>query len=343
MKKLLTGLFCLVALFALASCGAKEYKLGMGIVVNANSAKTGTAQIDSTVAAVVTDSEGKIVACRIDALQNKATIADGVLTSTNTTSKAELKEAYNMAAFGHSLIGNEKVLEWYLQAQAFEAYVVGKTVEEVAAMEMQTMENGYVISADEALLNAGCTIQVNEFIAALVKAGADDQATTFKTSSDFTLGLAINGAMDAGSKAATAEAAGTAALYSEYAAVVLVDGKIVAALNDAIQPKLAFNFDGSIGEFTYKASKRELKEGYNMAAFGHSLVGNATVVEWYLQSASFSAHIVGMTSAEVADMATQTMENGYVISADEALLGTGCTMSITGMQAAVVDAIANAR
>ena len=34
----------------------------MGIVVNANSAKTGTAQIDSTVAAVVTDSEGKIVA-----------------------------------------------------------------------------------------------------------------------------------------------------------------------------------------------------------------------------------------------------------------------------------------
>jgi hypothetical protein len=80
-----------------------------------------------------------------------------------------------------------------------------------------------------------------------------------------------------------------------------------------------------------------------MAAFGHSLVGNEKVVEWYLQSASFSAHIVGMTSAEVAAMATQTMSNGYVISADEALLSTGCTMQITGMQAAVVDAIANAR
>ena len=342
MKKLLTGLFCLVALFALASCGAKEYKLGMGVLVSSSS-KTGTAQIDSTVAAVVTDSNGKIVACRIDALQNKASITDGVLASTNLTSKAELKEAYNMAAFGHSLIGNEKVLEWYLQAQAFEAYVVGKTVEEVKNMEMQTMENGYVISADEALLNAGCTIQVTEFINALVKAANDDQATTFSTSKDFTLGVSINGEFNSKCANATADAAGAAHLYSEYAAVVLVDGKIVAALNDAIQPSVSVNFDGSCGELSYKGTKRELKEGYNMAAFGHSLVGNEKVVEWYLQSASFSAHIVGMTSAEVAAMATQTMSNGYVISADEALLSTGCTMQITGMQAAVVDAIANAR
>ena len=342
MKKLLMVLVALVAVVSLAACGKKEYKLGMGVVVNASQAATGTAQVDSTVAVVVTDEDGKIVACRIDALQNKASITEGVLKSTNTTSKAELKENYNMSKYGHSLVGNEKVLEWYQQAQAFEAYVVGKTVEEVSKMEMQTMENGYVISKDQALLDAGCTIQVNEFIAALVKAGADEQGTTF-TAKEFTLGVAINGELNSGSTAATADAAGSAALYSEYAAVVLVDGKIAATLNDAIQPTLAFNVDGTIGALTFKGTKRELKENYNMAKYGHSLVGNETVVEWYLQSATFSKHLVGMTSSEVASMPTQTMENGYVISKDAALLDAGCTMQITGMVAVVVDAISNAR
>ena len=312
MKKLLMGLFVLVASLVLVACNKTEepkeetpavveaeYKLGMGVVAGAGHVSTAnTIQIDSTVAAVVTDKDGKIVACRVDALQNKATLADGALTSSNTTSKAELKEAYNMAKYGTSLVGNEKVLEWYLQAQAFEAFVVGKTVAEVAAMEMQTMSNGYVISADETLLAAGCTMQVNEFIAALVKAGADEQGTTFKTAEAFTLGVAINGEFNSKSTAEVAH------LYSEYAAVVLVDGKIVATLNDAIQPSVVVNEDGTMGEFTYKGTKRELKEGYNMAAYGTSLVGNEKVVEWYLQSAEFSKYVVGKTSAEVAALAT---------------------------------------
>ena len=342
MKKLLMVLVALVAVVSLAACKGKEYKLGMGIVVNADQAAQGTAQVDSTVAAVVTDSEGKIVAARFDALQNKAAIAEGALTSKNLISKAELKEDYNMAKYGHSLVGNETVVEWYLQAQAFEAYVVGKTIKEVQDLEMQTMENGYVIAKDETLLNAGCTMQVNDFIAALVKAGADEQGTTFTTNKEFTLGVAINGELS-DSTAATAEAAGSAALYSEYAAVVLVGDEIVATLNDAIQPKLAFNFDGTIGELTFKGTKRELKEDYNMAKYGHSQIGNETVVEWYLQSAEFSKHLVGMTAEEVKNLPVQTMESGYVISANEDLLATGCTMQITGMQAAVVDAIANAR
>ena len=317
MKKLLMGLFVLVASLVLVACNKTEepaeveYKLGMGVIAGVGHvSNAGTIQIDSTVAAVVTDAEGKIVACRIDALQNKATLADGELKGGNTTSKAELKEKYNMAAYGTSLVGNEKVLEWYLQAQAFEAYVVGKTVAQVAAMEMQTMSNGYVISADQALLDAGCTIQVNEFIAALVKAGADEQGTTFTTAEAFTLGVAVNGEFNSKS---TAEAAH---LYSEYAAVVLVDGTIVATLNDAIQPSVVVNADGTMGAFTYKGTKRELKEGYNMAAYGTSLVGNEKVVEWYLQSAEFSKYLVGKTSAEVAALATQTMSNGYVISAE---------------------------
>ena len=81
-----------------------------------------------------------------------------------------------------------------------------------------------------------------------------------------------------------------------------------------------------------------------MAAYGESQIGNEVVLEWYIQSAAFSAHIVGMTSEDVANMPVQTIEaSGYVISNDQALLDAGCTIQITGMKAVVVDSITNAR
>ena len=355
MKKLLFALVCVFGLVALTACNntptetEKTYKLGMGVVVNADEAATGTAQVDSTVAAVVTDAEGKIVACRIDALQNKASITDGVLASTNLTSKADLKENYNMAKYGQSMDwnGDGKVLEWYLQAQAFEAYVVGMTKTQVAAIETAPMgAYGYVIATDEALLNAGCTIQIGDFIEAVVKAMEDEQGTTFTTSKAFTLGVAAKGEFNADSKNATAEEAGVACLYGEYACSVVVDGKIAASLNDAIQPKLAFNVDGTIGALTFNGTKRELKEGYNMSKYGQSMDWNddGKVLEWYLQSAAFSAHVVGKTAKEVLDMPTQVVEGaGYVISADEALLSAGCTIQITSIKAIVAASVTNAR
>ena len=361
-------LLCLVSFGSLVACGGDKeettktpeqpseptpvveatYKLGMGVVVNADEAKQGTAQVDSTVAAVVTDAEGKIVACRIDALQNKASIADGVLTSTNLTSKADLKEGYNMAAYGQSMDWNEDgvVLEWYLQAQAFEAYVVGMTSAEVAAIETAPKgAYGYVIATDEKLLNAGCTIQIGDFIEAVVKAMADEQGTTFKTSEAFTLGVSAKGEFNTDSKNATADAAGTACLYGEYATSVVINGKIAASLNDAIQPKLAFNFDGTIGELTFKGTKRELKEGYNMSTYGANMDpnGDGKVLEWYLQSQAFSAHVVGMTGAEVAAMETAANSIGYQMTTDADLLAAGCTIQITSIKAVVSLSVTNAR
>ena len=359
MKKLLMTLFCVLTLVGLVACDDEKtsndntnddntqetenngeqtpaeatYKLGMGVVVSENMTN---AQVDATVATVVLDKDGKIVVCRLDAIQNKVNYADGAYTvAAEYKTKAELKEGYNMAAYGHSLVGNETVKEWYLQAQAFEAHVVGMTVAEVEAMPLQTMENGYVISNDQTLLATGCTIQITDFIAAVAKACKDDQAATFTTSKEFTLGVTAISA-DAGSDATNIK------VHTEFGAAVVIEGKIAAALNDAIQPSFVINADNTL-TYTFKGTKRELKEGYNMAAYGHSLVGNETVVEWYLQSAAFSTYVVGMTAADVLAMPLQTMENGYVISNDAALLATGCTMQISGMQAVVAEAVNYAR
>ena len=192
MKRFFAIALCACMGFALLSgCGAKEadYKLGMGIDLNANSSSTGNAQVDATVAAVVTDADGKIVACRIDVAQNKMDVTDGAVEADKTfETKMELGSRYGMAGKVDN-DGDGQMLEWDEQAKAFESFVVGKTAAEVKAMPLQEV-NGHQITADADLLKAGCSMQVTDFIAAVVAACEDAQGMSFKASGEFTLGVA---------------------------------------------------------------------------------------------------------------------------------------------------------
>ena len=310
----------------------KDYNLGMGLVFGDFKAD----QTNATIATVVTDKDGKIVACKIDAVQNKYKIADTV-TFTILDTKKELGDKYNMAAYGTPNYGTT-VLEWYKQAEVFENYVIGKTAAELKTLEYQEVNN-HMISKDEALLSAGCTIQIGEFVNAVIKACEDEQGMAFKTSGDIVLGLGVNNS-DNGTSGDDFEA--TIKMNIDFAATVLVDGKIVAALNDAAQPQLTVEDASTVtstsvgkGEGILK-TKRELKEDYKMAAYGAPNVEGGTVKEWYIQSAAFSNYIVGMTPAQVIGLKTQLVNNHH-ISTDNALLSAGCTMQITGIQAVVAE------
>ena len=349
MKKLLLAFVCLLALASLVACGnetntEKEYKLGMGVVVSTSSTKNatadaaGNAQVDATVATVVLEGD-KIVACRIDVAQNKVAVSSTgeVTVPAQFETKRELGDRYGMAGKVDN-DGNGVKLEWYAQTDAFEKYVVGKTGAEVAAIETQFVNNHY-IAKDQALLDAGCSMQITDFMAAVAKACEDAQGVTFKTSKEFTLGVAANSYND-GSKNATADAAGAVQVYSDFAAAVVIEGKIAAALNDCIQPKFAVSTTGELTP-SFKATKRELKEEYGMAGKVDN-DGNGVKLEWYVQSLAFSKHVVGMTGAEVAAMETQTA-NGHEITTDSALLEAGCSMQITGIKAVVAKSVTNAR
>ena len=313
----------------------KEYTLGMGLVFG----DLTNAQIDATIATVVLDSNGVIVDCKIDAVQNKYKIEDTIVFS-NLLTKKELGFDYHMAAYGkdQDRNGDGIVKEWFEQAEAFEAWCVGKTIAEVEAMETQTQADGYVIPADEALLAAGCTIQITDFVDAVVKAGNDDQAMTFTTEGEMVLGLGVNNS-DNGSTGDDFEA--TVNMNIDFAAVVTVDGVIVAALNDAAQPKVVIE-DGSVistsvgkGEGILK-TKRELKEAYGMAGKVDNN-GDGIKLEWYIQSEAFSKYIVGKTPAQVAKLET-ALVGGHYISTDEVLLNAGCTIQITGIMDVVAEA-----
>ena len=354
MKKFLAILLCVCMVVAIVACNKTEtpddtdtntpateaeYKLGMGVVVSMDSSKTGNAQVDATVATVVVDAAGKIVACRIDVAQNKMNVADGAVDTAKTfETKMELGDRYGMAGKVDN-DGNGVKLEWYEQTKAFEAYVVGKTAAQIAAMELQEA-GGHMIAVDQALLDAGCSMQITDFIAAVVKACNDEQGVSFKTSKTFTLGVAAK-TTAADSKAAVEGTDGTVKMYSDFAAAVVADGKIIATLNDAIQPNITINTAGEIVSTAFKATKRELKEGYGMAGKVDNN-NDGVKLEWYVQSEAFSKHVVGMTAAEVAGMKTQFV-NGHDISADDALLSAGCTIQITGICAVVAQAVTNAR
>ena len=343
MKKFLAIVLC-VCLMAtcLVACGEKEadYKLGMGVVVStdSSSSETHNAQVDATVATVVTDKDGKIVSCRIDVAQSKMDVTDGAVDTAKTfKSKMELGDEYGMAGKVDN-DGNGTMLEWYEQAHAFEEYVVGKTAADVTGMPTKEA-NGHIISDDQALLDAGCSMQVTDFVAAVAAACNDEQAMSFKSKGGFTLGVAAT--TTAGdSKAATADEDGLVAMYTDFAATVVADGKIVAALNDSIQPKITINAAGEIMDAAFKATKRNLKEEYGMEGKVDN-DGNGTMLEWYKQSEAFSKFVAGKTADEVADLPTQEV-NDHVISADQGLLDAGCSMQVTSMQKTTAHAAKNA-
>jgi hypothetical protein len=191
-------------------------------------------------------------------------------------------------------------------------------------------------------------MQITDFITAVAKACEDEQGVSFKTDATFTLGVAATSFVDEATKAATADAAGVVAMYSDFAASVVADGKIIASLNDAIQPKIAIDATGATTPEEFKGTKRELKEGYNMAPavnYGPNYDPNndGKVLEWYLQSEAFSKHVVGMTAAEVSAMETATNALGYQMTTNTDLLAAGCTIQITAIKAVVAKSATNAR
>ena len=333
MKKFVAFLLLACMMLSLAACGASasaEYKLGMGVNLSTDSSKENNAQVDATVAAVVTDKDGKIVACRLDVAQSKMDVTGGAVDAAKTfKTKMELGDDYGMVAYGNA------IAEWYDQAKAFESYVVGKTAAEVEGLETVVNDSGHNVSTDEALL-AGCTMDITAFKAAVVKACNDEKGATFTSGADFTLGVAAITAADESTAATDSEDA-QVKMYTEYgAAVVDKDGKILAALTDATQPKIAVDKNGQITGADFKGTKRELGADYGMVAYGNA------VAEWDAQAKAFADYTVGKTAAEVAGLETVVNDSGHNVTTDEALLAS-CTMDISGMMAVIALAANYAR
>ncbi len=332
MNKLVAGALALALSVSLAACSASSsadgsasatssssestdtttttatgYTLGLGIVVD-TSASSGTGQADNTAVALLIDADGVIVDAKLDVAQNVFATGSGVL--------SEYAEYYTKqesgADYGMSMIS--EVGEWYEHADAFCAYLVGMNVADIASIPTD---------GSDADLAAGCTISVDTFIAAAVKAAAN--ATTTGAGEGDTLVLAINTEEAYGTTSATDDADGKMILESTFVAMTkTADGVVTSAVLDKTQPTFTFDTsDNVVAPADTVLSKLEQGDDYGM------IVASGIGKEWYEQSAAFCAYLVGKTADEIA-----------AIPADgsDADLAAGCTVGLDSMLSTAVKA-----
>ncbi len=127
---------------------------------NATAEAAGSNEVETTITAAAI-ADGKVTVAVTDAYQASVAFDVKGVTSTkaeNIATKLEKGSDYGMVAYG----GAKK--EWFEQAAAFDAELIGKDASEIAALA--TAEGKPV----DALVTAGCTIAVSDMVQAAVKA-----------------------------------------------------------------------------------------------------------------------------------------------------------------------------
>lgn len=322
MKKLITISLCVllvISTLCLAGCAGKEdpkpveLKFGSAVyvstpaVTDATADKEGTGKVDITFAAVTVDADGKIVAAALDTASNTVKFtADGKsVANAEFKTKYEQGDDYNMVTYG----GAKK--EWYAQADAFETVVKGKTLAEVKALVADGNKG-----TDE-VVNAGCTIMINEFVGAIEK--AYNAAKASKATADSV--LKVTAATEQTCADATADKDGSNKVATTvFAAAVDAEGKVDVAASDCVEVNFTFTVKGAATLDTTKSvlSKKEQGDDYGMVKY------QASDKEWYTQAAAFDAACVGKTGAEIAGLIA---EDGKGIAS---LQEAGCTIYVTG-------------
>ena len=315
----------LLSTIALVSCNKEDtLKMGLGIeaeiseVKNADGDANGKVKIAQTVASVLLNKDQKVVKCVLDAIDvTVETTSEGAFVAPQEfKTKHELKDAYNMVAYGGAKS------EWYVQAKSFADLVAGKSLAEIKALVAEG-DRG----TDE-VINAGCTIMIADFVKAIEKAFAN--ATDTKATDSCTLKLGVSVAHSA--KNAADEAAGQHKVDTSFAAsAVDADGKVVAIAVDDTTSTLKFDATGAFtAEKGALTSKKAQGDKYGMAQYGQDLNGDGTVKEWHAQAAEFEKACVGKTASEISALVT---EKGYGV---DDLQKAGCTIAISNMVKAVV-------
>lgn len=248
MKKILSIVLTIIFTVAMfAYCGtAASNKLGTGLVLTYMETQRGSVYYEATAAAVVLDSEGKIVNCRFDSLTSRVSIGMG--NAQDGAQDMTFKSLYDLA--NEYTFGRDVAL-WYKSADTFAAYCVGKTAQEVGNIPVD--ESGMTTDMD---LFEECDIEIDECIKAIVKACNDAKATPIKDASDIKLGLYLGSKVNSVNNA-TANDGNISYLIDCAVTAVNADGTVAVAVVDAAKPEFKFNNEGTVIESKYDGSERE--------------------------------------------------------------------------------------
>ena len=328
MKKLLVLVVVgLLALTGLTGCAAKTYKFGTGSSTTvsgraATAEAAGHVQVTSVYAAVLLDDAGKIVYVDIDAAQNQGTFdaMGAVVAAEAAPTKTEKAGDYGMK--GNSAIGKE----WFEQMAALEAYMVGKTIEEIKAIPVEEKDASHTAVPTGEDLKTSVSISIEGYVAAVE--AAVKNAVEVKGVAK----VGVGSVTSVSGRAATADAAGRIQTNVTFMGVAMdKDGKVLVSLLDVAQNQGTFDATGAIVKAEAAPTKKEKGADYGMK--GNSAIGK----EWFEQAAGLEAYLVGKTAAEVE--AIKTDGEGVPVAED---LKTSISVGIDEYLDAFAKAVANA-
>lgn len=276
---------------------SKIAKVGLGVYTDisqsTNMVVMGNpyARIETTFAAVALDEDDKIVSVTLDSLDTKINFNN--IMEIETDLNAELKTKKELGADYGMKMASGIGVEWFKQIEALEEWMIGKTLEEVAAMK--TVENEMLNTIiDEEDLKSSVTINARGHLAAVQKAivnAVDAEGATIGLGSNTSI---AKSKAQADGKGAVGQADTTIAVT-----VLDKDGKVVKTIIDTAQTKVQYNLEGEVeSSFTdLPKTKKELGDDYGMK--GASAIGK----EWFEQIAALEDWTVGKTPDEVAGIA----------------------------------------
>lgn len=368
-KKIFILLLALSLLAALlAGCGGKdnnnninnnnnEYtgepsgivKLGLGVINDIdsstdyvpaegdNEAILPFGQVNTTMAAVAIDKDGRVVDVIIDTAQTRV-IFDENLKVTNKSaefkSKKELKEDYGMGRA--SSIGKE----WYEQIEALEKWMIGKTIAEITGLKTNASDDGSRHVPDVPELTSSVTIGVDDYLAVVEKAFAN----TIEVASAEKLGLgnitSIAKSRDYVPAEGDAEEILPLAQVDTVISAAVFDknGKVAGVLIDTAQIIVQFDARGKVtNRDAVLKTKKELKDDYGLGRI--SPIGK----EWYEQIEALEKWMVGKTVAEITGMKTKATDDNHPHVPDVPELTSSVTITVEDYLAVMKKAAAIAR
>lgn len=155
------------------------YKLGLGIVNSIDKSKDykpaegdnpevlPVGQVDTTMAAVLFDADGKVVDVIIDVAQVRVNFdADLKVTNRNAELKTKKELGPDYGLVNASQIGKE----WHEQIEALEQWMIGKTVSEIKGMKTVERDPSHLHVPDVPELKSSVTITVEDYLEVVAEA-----------------------------------------------------------------------------------------------------------------------------------------------------------------------------
>ena len=340
-QKVSVILVCLAVALAVGSSvalAAAPVKLGLGHVTSIGKSKDlgaddkgnfvpPMAQVDSAIAAVAFDAEGRVVKVVIDSAQSKINFNKDFTIATDLQAKGltkvELGDGYGMKKA--SSINKE----WFEQIAELEKWMIGKTVAEIKALKVKQRDATHPAVPDVPELTSSVTITVQIHCS---REKAWRMLYQWLQAARNSLGHEVS---IASSKPAAPQVNTTMA-----ATLFDKDDKVVGVVIDTIQSKVPF--DTKTGKITVDKnaeikSKKELGDAYGM------IRGSGIKKEWHEQVAELEKWMVGQTVQEIQALKVREKDANHVAVPDVPELTSRVTMTVESFLFAVGESFTNAR